>query len=68
MSSSIVSSKYQVVIPQEIRERLGIRPGQRVQVIPYEGRIELVPIGPIEESRGFLKGIDSEIERESDRS
>ena len=67
MSSSTVSSKYQVVIPLEVRERLGIKPGQRVQVIPYEGRIELVPIGPIEESRGFLKGIDSEIEREPDR-
>lgn len=67
MSSSTVSSKYQVVIPQEVRERLGIKPGQRVQVIPYEGRIELVPLGPIVESRGFLKGIDSAIDREPDR-
>lgn len=67
MPSSTVSSKYQVVIPQEVRRKLGIRPGQRVQVIPYEGRIELIPIGPIEESRGFLKGIDLEIEREPDR-
>jgi len=67
MSSSTVSAKYQVVIPLKVRERLGIKPGQRVQVIPYEGRIELVPIGPIEESRGFLRGIDPEIEREPDR-
>lgn len=67
MPSSAVSFKYQVVIPKEILERLGIKPGQRVEVIPYEGRIELVPISAIEESRGFLKGIDSEIERELDR-
>lgn len=67
MSISTISSKFQVVIPQKVRERLDIKPGQKVQVIPYEGRIELVPIRPIEESRGFLRGIDTDIEREPDR-
>jgi AbrB family looped-hinge helix DNA binding protein len=67
MPESIISSKFQVVIPRKVREKLNIRPGQKVQVIPYEGRIELVPLGPIEESRGFLKGIDTNIEREPDR-
>lgn len=67
MPESTVSSKFQVVIPQKVREKLDIKPGQKVQVIPYEGRIELVPIGDIEASRGFLRGMDTEVEREPDR-
>lgn len=62
-----VSPKYQVVIPLSVRRTLGIRPGQKVQVIPYEGRIELIPLKPIREMRGFLKGIDTTIERDADR-
>jgi len=62
-----VSSKYQVVIPRPIRKSLGIKPGQKLQVIQYEGRIELIPIKPVRETRGFLKGIDTTIEREPDR-
>ena len=62
-----ISPKYQVVIPKAIREALDIRPGQKVQVIRYENRIELIPIRPIKEARGFLKGIDTTIEREDDR-
>ncbi len=62
-----VSPKYQVVIPLSVRRLLGIRPGQKVQVIPYEGRIELVPLKPAKEMRGFLKGIDTTIERDADR-
>jgi len=67
MQSATVSTKFQVVIPQKVREALGIKPGQKVQVIPYEGRIELIPLEPINKSRGFLKGIDIHIEREEDR-
>ncbi len=67
MEVSKVSPKYQVVIPLRVRRALGLRPGQRVQVIPYEGRIELVPLEPIKKTRGFLKGIDTTVERETDR-
>ncbi len=67
MESSTVSTKYQVVIPRRVRDALGIKPGQRVQVIPYEGRIELIPIKPIRKSRGFLRGISTRIERDTDR-
>ena len=62
-----VSSKFQVVIPKPVRESLGIRPGQRLQVIPYGDRIELVPMRGISEMRGFLAGMDPQFERESDR-
>ena len=67
MEAVLVSPKYQVVIPRAVRAALGIRPGQRMQVIHYEDRIELIPIRPTHEMRGFLKGIDTTIEREPDR-
>jgi AbrB family looped-hinge helix DNA binding protein len=67
MDEATVSSKFQVVIPKRVREELGIRPGQKVRVIPYLGRIELIPLETIDESRGFLEGIDTAVEREPDR-
>ena len=67
METVTVSPKFQVVIPRKVRESLGIRPGQKVQVIRYEDRIELVPVRPVREMRGFLEGIDTEVERDPDR-
>jgi AbrB family looped-hinge helix DNA binding protein len=67
MEAVLVSPKFQVVIPRAVREALRIRPGQKVQVIQYEDRIELIPIRPTPEMRGFLKGINTTIEREPDR-
>ena len=67
METVTVSPKFQVVIPSRIRRSLDIQPGQKVQVILYEGHIELIPLRPIEEMRGFLQGIDTTVERESDR-
>jgi AbrB family looped-hinge helix DNA binding protein len=67
MQAVTVSPKYQVVIPKTVRETLNIRPGQRMQVIEYDGRIEFIPEQDIKELRGFLKGINTEFEREEDR-
>lgn len=67
METVTVSPKFQVVIPQRVRKALGLKPGQKIQVIPYEGRIELVPVEPIRRGRGFLKGINTEVERKPDR-
>ena len=67
MSMVTVSPKYQVVIPKEIRERMDIKPGQQVQMMIYKGHLVVVPVRPIEEMRGFAKGIDAEFEREEDR-
>ena len=67
MTAVTVSPKYQVVIPKEIREAMDIRPGQKMHVMAYSGRIELIPLEPIEEMRGFLRGIDTSIERDPDR-
>ncbi len=62
-----VSPKYQVVIPKSIREALNLRPGQKLRVVEYAGRIELIPERDIKELRGFLKGINTEFKREEDR-
>lgn len=67
MVTVTVSSKYQVVIPAAIRDKLNIRVGQKIQLIPYQDRIEFVPIQDIRKMRGFLKGIDTEVPREEDR-
>lgn len=67
MHTVTVSPKFQVVIPKSIRERLGLTPGQKVQAIVYGERIELIPLRPIKEMRGFLKGIDTTVTREADR-
>lgn len=63
----VVSTKYQVVIPLAIRKALSIRPGEKLEIIPYENRIEFIPVRNIKNMRGFLKGIDTVVEREGDR-
>ncbi len=62
-----VSPKYQIVIPKTIREALHLQPGQKLQVIEYAGRVELIPERDIKELRGFLKGINTDFCREEDR-
>ena len=67
METVTVSPKFQVVIPRAVRESLKLHPGQKVQVILYGNRIELIPLRPAKKMRGFLKGIDTSVEREQDR-
>ena len=50
-----ISPKFQVVIPKAIREKLGLTPGQRVETIIYDNRIELIPVRPIKKMKGFFK-------------
>jgi AbrB family looped-hinge helix DNA binding protein len=67
MTSVTVSPKFQVVIPKEIRESMGIFSGQKIQVLTYQNRIELIPVQPMKKMRGFLKGIDTSVKRDKDR-
>jgi AbrB family looped-hinge helix DNA binding protein len=67
MQSVTISPKYQIVIPKTVREALNLRPGQKIQVVEYNGRIELIPERDIKELRGFLKGMNTEFNREEDR-
>ncbi|MGH8113416.1 MAG: AbrB/MazE/SpoVT family DNA-binding domain-containing protein [Rhodanobacteraceae bacterium] len=67
MSAVTLSPKYQVVIPQQVREAMGLTPGTRLQVMQYENRIEMIPVRPAKSLRGSLRGIDSAVPRDRDR-
>jgi AbrB family looped-hinge helix DNA binding protein len=67
MDTVTVSDDFQIEIPREARESLGIQPGQKIQVLLYNNRIEFIPVTPISQMRGFLEGIDTTVERENDR-
>jgi AbrB family looped-hinge helix DNA binding protein len=67
MSTVTISPKFQVVIPKEVREKLGLVPGQKIHALLYDGRIELIPLRPMKKMRGFMKGISTHVEREGDR-
>jgi AbrB family looped-hinge helix DNA binding protein len=67
MKAVTVSSKFQVVIPREVRESMDLQPGTRVQVLQYENRIELIPLREPRALRGFIQGIDTEVHRAEDR-
>jgi AbrB family looped-hinge helix DNA binding protein len=66
MDTVTLSSKYQIVIPRAIREKWQVKPGQKVRLIIYGRRLEIVPVRDIKEARGFLTGMSSEIEREEE--
>jgi len=68
MDTVTISPKFQVVIPKAIRESLKLAPGQKVQAIAYENRIELIPQRPMKKMRGFLKRVDTDVPREDDRT
>ena len=67
MANVRVSPKFQVVIPKNVRRSMGLQPGRTLQVLQYADRIELVPIGPVRKLRGFLKGMNTRVERDADR-
>jgi AbrB family looped-hinge helix DNA binding protein len=67
METVTLSSKFQVVIPRSVRERMKLSPGTKFRVIEYGNRVELIPVRPIEEMLGRFKDIDTNIEREDDR-
>lgn len=67
MGTVKISPKYQVVIPLKVRKALQLKPGQKVQVMAYGNRIEMIPEKSISQMRGFLKGINTHFEREKDR-
>ncbi len=67
MQTVRVSPKFQVVIPLDVRLSLNIHPGEKIQVLHYENRIELIPFRSLKRMRGFLKGIDTTVKREKDR-
>ena len=67
MNSVTLSSKFQVVIPRSVRDFLKLKSGQKMQVLVLDGHIQIVPMKPMQEMRGFLKGMNPDFAREPDR-
>jgi AbrB family looped-hinge helix DNA binding protein len=67
MDTVTISPKFQVVIPQRVREAMGLRSGEKAHVISYRNRIEIIPVRDIRKLRGYLKGLDTSFAREHDR-
>jgi AbrB family looped-hinge helix DNA binding protein len=66
MEPTTISSKYQVVIPREVREKFNLKPGQKLLFIPYKNTLRVVIVPPIEQARGMFKGLDAENLREEE--
>ncbi len=66
MHATTISTKYQVVIPRELREQFGLKPGQKVVFIPYKKSLRMVIVPPIEQAEGFLQGINTDVQREEE--
>jgi AbrB family looped-hinge helix DNA binding protein len=66
MYTATISSKYQVVIPREVREQFDLKPGQKLVFIPYKKSLRLVIAPSIEEARGMFKGINTDNLREEE--
>ena len=68
MPTVTVSPKFQVVIPKDVRDSIGLRAGEILQVIQYGHRIEMIPVKTMKAMKGFLKGMATDFEREEDRA
>jgi AbrB family looped-hinge helix DNA binding protein len=66
MHASTISTKFQVVIPREVREQFGLKPGQKVVFIPHKKTLRMVVVPAIEAAEGFLPGINTDVEREEE--
>ena len=67
MTTVTVSTKYQVVIPEDVRKSMGVRPGEKFQVVSYDGRVQLIPLRKMRDMKGLLRGLDTSVVREADR-
>ena len=68
MTTVTVSPRCQVVIPREEREAIGIRPGKKIEVSACAGRLECIPVSKPRKLRGFLRGIETSVPRDADRT
>jgi AbrB family looped-hinge helix DNA binding protein len=68
METVTVSKKYQVVIPENLRKKSGIKPGDKMLAITKHGIIQYIPVRPIKETEGFIPGLDTKnLRDESER-
>jgi len=65
MNTARISPKFQVIIPQKVRKALSLKSGQKMQIFTYGNRIELIPERDVADMKGFLKGINTNLERKN---
>ena len=66
MTQVKLSSKFQIVIPEDVRERLGLEPGLLMQVWALDGHVVAVPVRPLSEAFGMFPGIGTTVERDDE--
>ncbi len=64
MATTTVSSKYQIVIPKQVRISANIKPGTKLQIVELNGIIQMIPVRPVQEMQGYFKGREIEYARE----
>ena len=67
VAQAVVSTKYQVVIPEDVRKSMKVRPGEKFQVLNYDGRVQLIPLRSMSSMKGLLRGMNNRLPREADR-
>lgn len=67
METVTISPEFQIVIPQSMREAMGLRSGEKVRMLSFRNRIEVIPVRDIRSLRGYLKGTDTSFVRDGDR-
>ena len=67
MATVTISSKFQLVIPKAVRDAMELKPGQQLRIFSSGDRLEMVPVKKLRSMRGFLKGIETTVDREADR-
>lgn len=65
MNVVTASPKFQVVIPRAVRKSLGIRAGEKVCVMEYDGGVALILVKPMKKMRGAFKGMETTVERDA---
>ncbi len=68
MTYTSISSKYQVVIPKEIRQRIAVKPGQKLIIYERGGVIHLVPDVPLKKLKGLHKGLSLDLKDLRDKT
>ena len=68
MQTVVISPKFQIVIPKEVREALHLEPGEKLHVFRYQNRLEFVQVKDVKKMRGQLKGMSTDLERDQDRT
>jgi AbrB family looped-hinge helix DNA binding protein len=61
-----ISTKYQIVIPSEVRKRLRLKPRQKLTVLEKGGVLYLIPEGPLKDLRGVAPKVPVEGFREKE--